>query len=156
MSPRNWSELEAFISRFYEGRKVLITPYAYPLQFTAVTQNATQTLTINIAANADFVMIGLRHRMWLAAAGQTVSTKNTPIGRLLLIDSGSNEQFTQAPVQLDNYSQNDAKVVDLPYPRVISGRTTLTAQYTNNSPAAESQNVEVMLNGVQVRAYSGV
>lgn len=154
MTPRNWSELEAFISRFYEGRRLLITPYGYPVSFAAVAQNATQTQTINIAANADFVFLGLRHRMWLAAAGQTVSSKNTPIGRLLLIDSGSNEQFTQAPVQLDNYSTNDAKVVELPYPRVLSGRTTVTAQYTNNSPAAESQNIEVFLYGVQVRAYS--
>jgi hypothetical protein len=154
MSPRNWSELEAFISRFYEGRKVLITPYVYPVFFAGVTQNATQTQTINIVANADFVLIGVRHRAWLAAAGQTVSTKSAPIGRLLLIDSGSNEQYTQAPVQLDNYSTNDSKILDLPYPRVIAGRTTLTAQYNNNSPAAETQNVEVALTGVQVRAYS--
>lgn len=154
MTPRNWSELEAFISRFYEGRRVLITPYGYSATFAAVTQNATQTQNINIAANADFIFIGMRHRMWLAAAGQTVSTKNTPIGRVLLIDSGSNEQFTQQPVQLDNFSTNDAKVLELPYPRILAGRTTLTVQYTNNSPAAESQNVEIFLNGVQVRAYS--
>lgn len=154
MTPRNWSELEAFISRFYEGRRVLITPYGYSATFAAVTQNTTQTQNINIAANADFIFIGVRHRMWLAAAGQTVSTKNTPIGRLLLIDSGSNEQFTQQPVQLDNYSTNDAKVVELSYPRILAGRTTLTVQYTNNSPAAESQNIEIFLNGVQVRAYS--
>lgn len=154
MTPRNWSELEAFISRFYEGRRVLITPYGYSATFAAVTQNATQTQNINIAANADFIFIGMRHRMWLAAAGQTVSTKNTPIGRVLLIDSGSNEQFTQQAVQLDNFSTNDAKVIELPYPRILAGRTTLTVQYTNNSPAAESQNVEIFLNGVQVRAYS--
>lgn len=154
MTPRNWSELEAFISRFYEGRRVLITPYGYSATFAAVTQNATQTQNINIAANADFIFIGMRHRMWLAAAGQTVSTKNTPIGRVLLIDSGSNEQFTQQAVQLDNFSTNDAKVLELPYPRILAGRTTLTVQYTNNSPAAESQNIEIFLNGVQVRAYS--
>lgn len=154
MTPRNWSELEAFISRFYEGRRVLITPYGYSATFAAVTQNATQTQNINIAANADFIFIGMRHRMWLAAAGQTVSTKNTPIGRVLLIDSGSNEQFTQQAVQLDNFSTNDAKVIELPYPRILAGRTTLTVQYTNNSPAAESQNIEIFLNGVQVRAYS--
>lgn len=154
MTPRNWSELESFISRFYEGRRVLITPYGYSATFAAVAQNATQTQNINIAANADFIFIGMRHRMWLAAAGQTVSTKNTPIGRVLLIDSGSNEQFTQQPVQLDNFSTNDAKVLELPYPRILAGRTTLTVQYTNNSPAAESQNIEIFLNGVQVRAYS--
>lgn len=152
--PASWSQIEQFVARFYDGRRVLITPYAYPVSFLNVTQNATQTQTINIAANADFIFIRCHHRMWLAAAGQTVSTKNTPIGRLLLIDSGSNEQFTQAPVQLDNYSINDSKVIELPYPRVIAGRTTVTAQYTNNSPAAESQNIEVVLTGVQVRAYS--
>jgi hypothetical protein len=154
MTSSNWAQIEAFASRFYNGAKLLITPYAYPVVFAGLAQNATQTQTINIAANADFIFLGVNHRAWLAAAGQTVSTKTEPIARLLLIDSGSNEQFTQAPVQLANYSSNDAKVLWLPYPRVIAGRTTVTAQLTNNAPAAETVNCEVVLQGVQVRAYS--
>lgn len=153
MTPHSWAQIEAFVARFYEGKRVLITPFGYPVSFAAVTQNQTQTQVVNIAANADFVLLGFRHRMWLAAAGQTVSTKNTPIGRLLVTESGSNEQLTQAPVQLDNYSTNDAKVIDLPYPRILAGRTTVTLQYTNASPAAESQNIEVFMQGVQVRVY---
>ncbi len=149
-----WSEIEAFVARFYQGKRVLITPYGYPISFSSVAQNATSTQTINIAANADFILIGLRHRAWLAAAGLTVSSKPAATARLLLIDSGSNEQYTQTSVQLDNYSTNDAKVLNLCYPRVITGRTTITAQLTNNAPAAETINVEVLLDGVQVRAYS--
>lgn len=153
--PANWTDIEAFVARFYGGRRLLITPYAYTLTFSNVAQSATSTTTINIAANADFILLGLRHRVWLAAAGQTVSSKPAPIANLLLIDSGSNDQFTSAGVQLENYSTNDSKIVDLPYPRVLAGRTTLTAQLVNNAPAAETINAEVFLNGVQVRAYSG-
>lgn len=149
----SWQDIENFVARFYKGAKLLITPYAYPVVFLNVAQNGVSTLNITIAANADFIMLGMRYRTWLAAAALTVSTKPEPTARLLLIDSGSNEQFTQSAVMLANYGSNDAKDIPLPYPRILAGRTTVTAQLTNAAPAAETINVEVMLNGVQVRAY---
>jgi hypothetical protein len=155
MNPDLWQAIEAFVARFYGGRRLLITPFGYPVQFTSVANGASQSQVVNIAANADFVLIGVRHRTRLAAAGQTVSTKPAPIARLLLIDSGSNEQFTQSAVDLENYGSNDAKIVNLCYPRVIAGRTTITATLSNYAPAAETINTEVFLDGVQVRAYSG-
>lgn len=131
-----------------------ITPYGYTATFAALAQNATATQQINITANGDFVLTGLRHRAQIGAA-QTVSTKTAPFVRVLLTDSGSNEQFTAQAVDLENYSQNGVAPVALPYPRFIQGRTSLTVQATNYAPTAETYTtLDVFLEGVLVRKFS--
>lgn len=148
------SDVEAFISRFYGGRKLLITPYGYNAQFSALAQGGSQTVVINIAANADFVLLGLRHRAQIGTA-QTVSTKTAPFVRILFSDSGSNEQFTNTAVDLENYSSNGGYVQPLAYPRILSGRSTTTVQATNYAPTAETYTtIDVFMSGVLVRALS--
>ena len=148
------SDLEAFVSRFYGGKRLLLTPYAYNTIFTALAQGSSQTNTVTIAANADFVLLGLHHRAQIAAA-QNISTKTAPFARILITDSGSNEQFTAQPVDLENYSTNGNIVNNLAYPRIIAGRSTLTVQVTNYAPTAETYaTLDVMLEGVVGRALA--
>jgi hypothetical protein len=146
-------ELEAFASKFYGGRALLMTPYGYNLTFTGLAPAATATQTLNIAANADFIALTLHHRANVAAAAQNVSTKVAPLARILVVDSGSNEQFTNTAVDLENYSTNGNIINTLPYPRIISGRSTLTVTLTNYD-AASTYNIDVFFEGVLVRAYS--
>lgn len=147
-------EIQAFCAQVYEGRKLLITPNAYETVFQAVAFGGTATNIINVSAVADFVLLGISHRLVLAAAGQTVSSKPAPIGRILITDSGSNEQLTMQAVDLENYSDNGSGVRSLPFPRVVSGRSSLTVQVSNYAPVAETWgSLSVMLSGVNVRAY---
>lgn len=147
-------ELQAFLAQIYEGRKLLVTPDGYNVTFAALAFGTSQTAQINVSAVADFVLLGLAHRGVLAVAGQTVSTKPAPIVRILITDSGSNEQFTKQAVDLENWSENGTVDKMLPYPRVISGRSALTVQVTNYSPAAETwATLDIFLQGVSVRAY---
>lgn len=146
-------EIEAFASKFYAGRALLLTPYGYNLTFDALAPGATATQTLNIAANADFIALTLHHRANVAAALQNVSTKTAPLARILVVDSGSNEQFTNSAVDLENYSTNGNIINTLPYPRIISGRSTLTVTLTNYDAAA-TYNIDVFFEGVLVRAYS--
>ena len=149
------AEIEAFAARFYQGKTLLITPYGYTASFAALAQNATQTVIVNIAANADFIALGVSHRAQIGAA-QTVSTKTAPFTRLLITDSGSNEQFTAQAVDLENYSTNGVGYKALDYPRIVSGRSTLTFSLTNYAPTAETYtSIDVFLHGVLVRAYQG-
>lgn len=151
-------EIEAFAARFYEGADLLITPYGYNLTFTSLAQSGSDTQNINIAANADFILLGLRHFAFVvgAATGINVSTKPAPSVRILITDTGSSEQFTAQAVALENYSQNDGKEVTLPYPRIVSGRTALNVQATNYSGGAgETYTFDLFFSGVLVRAYSG-
>ncbi len=147
-------EIQAFCAQVYEGRKLLITPNGYTVTFSTVAAGGSSTQVVNVSAVADFVMLGISHRCVLAAAGQTAATKPAPIGRILITDSGSNEQLTMQAVDLENYSENGSGARSLPFPRVISGRSSLTVQVTNYAPAAETwTSLDVFLAGVNVRAY---
>jgi len=112
--------------------------------------SATQTL--NIAANADFIFVGLHARANVAAAGQTAATLTQPLARVLIVDSGSNEQYTNSAVDLFNYATTGNITNPLIYPRIVSGRSTLTITLSNYD-ASQTYNIDLFLEGVLVRAY---
>lgn len=147
------SDIEGFLARFYQGSKLLITPFGYNTTFLAVNQGLTVTNTINIAANADFLLLGLRHRAGVGAGvGITISTKPAVFVRISITDSGTNEQYTNGAVDLANYSSDGYYDNNLPYPRLISGRSALILQATSYAPAAETvTTLDVFLEGVLVR-----
>jgi hypothetical protein len=148
------ADLEAFANRFYKGRSLLMTPYGYTTGFPGLAQGVVATNILNIAANADFMLLAVNHRAQIGAA-QTVSAKTAPFVRLLITDSGSNEQYTAQAVDLENYSQNGIGAHTLPYPRIVSGRSTLTIQATNYAPTAETYTtLDVFLEGLLIRAYA--
>lgn len=147
-------EIEAFVARFYQGRSLLITPYAYQTIFLALAQNGNASNVITMQANADFLLLGLRHRAQIGAA-QTISTITAPFVRVLITDTGSNEQFTNTSIDLNNYAPAAAFSFPLPYPRLIAGRSTLQVAVNNYAPTAESYtSIELSLYGCLVRALS--
>jgi hypothetical protein len=148
------SDIESFASKFYQGRPLLLTPYAYVLTFSSLAAGASATQTLNITANADFIFTMMHHRANVAAAGQTVSNKTAPLARILITDSGTNEQFTNAAIDLENYSTNGNIINNLPYPRIVSGRSTLTVQLTSYEASA-TLNIDLGFQGLLVRAFSG-
>jgi len=150
------NELQAYLGQIYGPEaRLTVVPYAYPIQFVTLAQNASSTAQLSITANADFVWLGLAYRAAIAAA-QNVSTKTAAFLRLLITDSGSNEQFTSAAVDLENYSTNGGDARDLPYPRWIGGRSALTFQLTNYAPTAETySSIDILLSGVLVRKFTG-
>jgi hypothetical protein len=148
------ADIESFASKFYQGRPLLLTPYAYVLTFSSLAAGGSATQTLNITANADFIFTMLHHRANVAAAGQTVSNKTAPLARVLITDSGTNEQFTNAAIDLENYSTNGNIVNELPYPRIVSGRSTLTVQLTSYE-ASQTLNIDLSFEGLLVRAFTG-
>ena len=149
------ADIESFASKFYQGRPLLLTPYAYVLTYTGLAANTSATQTLSITAHADFIMLQMHHRATSSAyAGQTVSSKVAPLARILITDSGTNEQFTNAAIDLENYSTNGNITHDLPYPRIISGRSTLTVQVSSYEASA-TINLDISFDGVLVRAFTG-
>jgi hypothetical protein len=149
-------ELQAFANQIYGGRPLVMVPYGYALTFTGLAQGQTATQQISITANADFILTGIKYRASIGAA-ETVSNKTAAFVRLLITDSGTNEQFTSGPVDLENYGTNGASLAGaLPYPRFISGRTALTVTATNFAPVAQTYLLDLFLEGLLVRTYSGV
>jgi hypothetical protein len=150
-------ELQAFANQIYGGRPLVMVPYGYALTFASLPQNATQTQQLSITANADFILTGIKYRASIGAA-ETVSNKVAAFVRLLITDSGTNEQFTSGPVDLENYATNGASQVGgFPYPRFVSGRTALTVTATNHSPGGgQTYLLDLFLEGLLVRTYSGI
>jgi len=148
-----FAQLEAYAGRFYGGRPLLITPYAYTVTFSSLAPAATASQIINVAANADFIVTEFHSRSNIGGAAQTVSNMTAPQVRVLITDSGSNEQFTQAAVDIIAYTTAGNFDNPLPYPRIVSGRSTLTVQLSNYS-STETYNIDVVATGVLVRAYS--
>lgn len=148
-----FAQLEAYAGRFYGGRPLLITPYAYSVTFSALAPAATANQIINIAANADFIATEFHARANVAGAAQTISNMTAPLVRILVTDSGSNEQFTQSAVDIVTYCTFGNYANELAYPRIVSGRSTLTVQLSNYS-STETYNIDVVATGVLVRAYS--
>ena len=152
------SDIEAFAARFYKddmGNPIplLITPYGYTATFLALAQAISATQQLNIAANADFMCLGINVRAQIGAA-QTISTVTAPYIRLLVTDSGSNEQFTAQAVDALNWGGNPTLEKQLDYPRIIAGRSSLTVQVTNYAPTAETYtSIDVFFNGVLIRAF---
>lgn len=153
----SYRDVEAFAAQYYSAqgvkRTLKLIPYGYNLIFLAVAQNAQPIAQLQIAANADFVFTAFSHRAQIGAI-QNLSTVTAPFLRMLITDSGSNEQFTNSAVDLLNYGGNTAAFRNLPYPRIISGRSSLAVQLFNYAPTAESYTtVDLFFEGVLVRSY---
>lgn len=148
-SPR---DLQAFANEIYGGARLVIVPYAYTLTFTALAAAASATQQLSITANADFILAGVCHHAHIAAAAQTVSDKTAPCVRVLVVDTGSNEQWSNSPVDLENWSTNGGDARMFPFFRWVGGRTSLSVTATSYA-AAESTSFDLMFNGALVRAY---
>ena len=144
-------ELQSFVAQFYDGAKLTMVPFAYPATFGPLNPGATLNQIVTIAANADFLLLAIHHHATIAAAAQTVSSKTAPCVRLLITDTGSSESFTNAPADLENYGQNDAKPNSLPFPRLIGGLTSLNVQVTSFAAAEIYNPLEIYLEGVRIR-----
>lgn len=149
-------ELQAFLNQLYGGKPLVVVPYGYNLTFSGlVSPDVTQTQTLGITANADFVLTAIKYRSSDNSA-QTVSNKHAAYYRVLITDSGSNEQFTNGAVDLENFATNgNTDQGALPYPRFLSGRTTLTVTLTSFSTLVSTTTIDLFLEGVLVRTYSG-
>jgi hypothetical protein len=159
------TELQDFIRTLYaqpapdgSGRVIVpdlyIAPFGYPLTFTsiaAVSGQSTQQLAIT--ANADFVALYLSHHANIAAAAQTVSNKTAPMLRCLIVDNGTNEQWWNAAVDLENVSMNGVGQRPLPFPRLVQGKSSLTVTLTSYA-AAEVTSCELFIGGVLVKRLS--
>lgn len=162
------TELVAFVAATYADadaalaqqgvrpRRVFL-PKRYALIFSSLANGTTQTGQIQISANGDFFMTRITFAANNTNAAQTASTLIVPELRLQIQDSGTDELFANQATDISSMASLSAfpnKDEDEPYPRIISGRSTLTLTLTN-AEAANTYNVEVVLAGVLVKTYGG-
>jgi hypothetical protein len=156
MNVYNFRDLEAFASRFYQNHPLEITPYAYSMTFSNLTAGATALQTLNFQANADFILThiqaqGVNHA---SSTNITHATQILPLVRMLLTDSGSSQPLTNTPIDLSAYVEIGNFEKGLPYPRFLSGRSSLQVQLTSYDTAL-AYDIDVSFHGVNVRAVTG-
>jgi hypothetical protein len=169
------TELVAFVNASYAqadanlaqaGQKPnrVFVPKRYAVLFsstdsTAIAPAATQTKQINISANGDFFLTRFLFAANIANAAQTYNSLVVPQLRIQITDSGSDEQFCNQSCDISSVASlsvlsDTGGGCDEPYPRVISGRSTVTVAITNTE-AANTYNVEFILVGVLVKTWAG-
>jgi hypothetical protein len=137
MSRDEYSAIEAFVQRYYFNPQkpnaiISIQPYAYPITFSDLASAAQDTKTVQVAANADFVLTNPRMIVTTAANGVIQS----PLIDFLLTDTGSQEQLMADFIPVTSFFTQPqfAQGADaLPYPRIISGRSGMLMQVVNVS-----------------------
>lgn len=159
----NLSELQAFVRSLYSQRQgdgsivtpsLYVAPYAYPITVATLAPAGVSTTQIPITANGDFLALWITHHATIAAAAQNASTKTVPCVRVLITDNGTAEQWTNAAVDLENYSTNvyDSKV--LPFPRLVQGKSSLTVQLTSFAAAETYAPLEFAIHGLLIKVLN--
>jgi hypothetical protein len=156
-----YKELAEYCASIYGNRKLLIVPYAYNLTFSGLglgVSNQSLTQQLSITANADFVFTECFHSAAVDTNNsEDVNTEESVAAKILITDSGSGEQFMNAPTMLENYSSVLNFRRPLAFPRFIQGRTALAVTLSVPSDVAASyQFVNVSLRGVLVRAFTEI
>lgn len=137
----------------------VIVPKRYAILFTGIAPTATQTGQIQISANGDFFLTRMLFAANNANAAQTNNTLIIPQMRVQITDSGSDEQFANQAVDIASIASlsslsDTGGGTDEPYPRVITGRSTITVAVTNTE-AANTYNIEFILVGALVKTWAG-
>lgn len=148
------ADIERFASLMYSRPidDLYLVPYSYPIDFTDVASNATQSGILTLSANADFIALGIR---FIAAGDSSYTIMSKPAGdvRCLITDTSSGDQFTNGSVLLENYGTNGTGEILFDFPRLLAGRSALSVQVTNQT-GAEIIVLQMEMHGALVRAWS--
>lgn len=150
------ADIESFAELMYSRSidDLYLVPYSYPINFTAVASDATQSGVLTLSANADFIALGLRHfTMSSTDTSPTILSKPAGDIRCLITDTSSGDQFTNGSVILENYGSNGTGEILFDFPRLLAGRSALSVQITNNT-GGEIVVTQLEIHGVLVRAWS--
>lgn len=142
-------DIQRYARRFYGPNSILVTPFGYPVSFTDVTVPQS----IQIQANADFLLFGVRYRALIASS---ITNKVASFLTLSVRESGSKEPFTDSPVILENYAGNSIGERELDYPRFLAGGSNveLTLADPFGDATDYSDGLEIFLSGTMVRVFN--
>lgn len=143
------ADIQRYTRRFYGGNPILVTPFGYPVQFADITIPQT----IQIQANADFLLFSTRFRVLTPTS---ITNKVASTLALGVRESGSKEPFTDSPVMLDNYAGNSIGGRKLDYPRFLAGGSTVELTLTDpfSDQGDYDDGIELFFSGVMVRVFN--
>ena len=133
-----------------EQRKPLFyTFFTYFTEAVAIAPGGVATSQIAIQADSDFEWIKSTYFADIAAAAQTDSSRVIPLVDILLTDTGSGRQLTNAPLPIPLIFGTGEIPFILPVIQTIKANSNVTVSFTNFDAAA-TYNVTIALIGRKV------
>lgn len=128
-------DIPAYQQAIARGATVIPKPYIYRTAFTLAEFTAGVTIPkqINIQADADFILLA---QTFFATTSESTAyaeaTQIIPNASILLTDSGSGTQLSDAAVHVPEYFGNGQFPYYWPRPYYFAAKSTLTVTGTNN------------------------
>lgn len=112
--------------------------FIYELDFGALADGASSTLSLNIQADASFLITDIAGTIFDAntqtASQGIIQVQNAAI---LITDSGSGKNLMNAAVPFHHlFGQGGQNRFTLPVPRIVQNNATISVTLTNNNGAA--------------------
>lgn len=138
------ADLHSWVQRIYgPGKRLLLTDYAYQLNFAPLAAGATKTDQVQIQSNADFVLLGIGNFSNVSGGLNEIVYQIT--------DSATGEQLGNQQIPAWNLASEVSSIIQLSYPRWVGGNSSLTV--TAKNVGSLSQNINATLRGFLVREY---
>lgn len=151
MSAYSTAALIAFLNAEYGGQDLFVSPYEYELFIgDDIALGASVSKTLQITSNQDFLLTAI----------YAIDIEDSQSGSsILIVDNTSGDPFSYGPVPLPVIAAMPASSTSgmpmfgqLPYPRLLEGRTSLNVQFTASPNFPLTDSLFVVLSGMNVRA----
>lgn len=151
MSAYTTAALIAFLNAEYGGQDLFVSPYEYELLIgDSISAGGSVSKTLQITSNQDFLLTSI----------YSIDVNDDQNGSsILIVDNTSGEPFSYGPVELPTIAAmpgstgyNSPLFGQLPYPRLLEGRTSLNVQFTASPNIALTGELWIVFSGMNVRA----
>jgi len=131
------------------GGEVIKDFFIYEEDFSAIASGSSQTGSINIQADSDFVVQKLTFFSDIAGAVQTDSTRVIPLISLQITDTGSGRNLMESAIPVSNLFGTGQIPFILPQPKLFLARSSVTITVDNFSDST-TYNLRLSLIGYKV------
>ncbi len=122
--------------------------FAYGLTFTALAAGTSATQNLNIQADSDFILQKMTYGADIAGAAQTDSGRVIPLATILIVDSGSGRQSSNAAVDLQSIMGDGRIPFILSQPKIFLAQSNVSITVANIS-SATTYNIRLSFIGVK-------
>ena len=145
----NPTQLDRLLANAYPGDKIQTDFYVYSAVFLALAAGAAANQNVIIAADSDFVLLGMNAHANIANAGQTENTEVLPLCTLAITDTSSGRTLMDQAQPMSSIMGSARQPYLLPQPRLVPAKTVLQMAVTNFD-AANTYNLRLSFIGVKV------
>lgn len=121
--------------------------YTYPAFVTNLVAGSTDVFSLQIEADAYFVISQISYMSDIAGSPQTDSSRVIPLVKCLITDTGSGRNLMANSVDISAIAGHQGLPFFTPVVRWVQPNSTLNIQFTNYSGGTDYSNVSLYFHG---------